>query len=225
MISVVCFGDSLTWGAGSGSSFTAGNAGPEGSGYEGDSYPAQLQRLSGWAVSNQGIFGDLVTSGSTNDPQNGTDRLQGLIPTLTAGTIVMVLLGINDAAQLRTPTAIVNGYKRMIADAQAASLPLFLATLPPSNWSFTEVREATREAVNNWIRERPGDQASIIDLEANLASSNRRIVSPEYSANGRTLNPNTGHPHLNPVGNAVVAQAVYDGINNPVSNLPPYTYS
>lgn len=223
MTSVVCFGDSLTWGAGSGSSFTAGNAGPEGSGYEGDSYPFQLSMLSDMSVVNQGIFGDMVTSGSANDPINGTDRLQNLIPTLAAGTIIVVLLGINDVAQFKTPTAIVNGYKRMITDAVAASCPLFLATLTPVNWSTSEPRETVRETVNNWIRG-PRGQTGVIDLEAAISNPDHRTMPAQYVANGHTVNPNVGAPHLTPVGYAALAQAVYNGIVSPVVPIPAVSY-
>jgi hypothetical protein len=51
---IVAFGDSITWGAGSGSTLGTGTRGPTGHGRQGDSYPAQLAELTGRTVVNQG---------------------------------------------------------------------------------------------------------------------------------------------------------------------------
>lgn len=221
--SVVAFGDSLTWGAGAGSSWSTGTSGPTGSGYEGDSYPKQLAALSGWSVTNEGIAGDLVTAGSVNDVQNGTDRFQDLVPTEPAGTTFVVMLGFNDAAAQKTPTAIVDGYKRMITDAHAADDTIFFATIPPGDWAVTDPREVIREAVNNWIRT-VGAADGVIDAEAAVAGAGATSTPAQYRANGKTANPNSAIPHLTPAGYALIAQAVYNGVTSPVKTLPAASY-
>lgn len=219
-MNVVCFGDSLTWGAGSGSSNGTGMSGPAGSGYQGDSYPSQLAALSGWAVTNQGINGDMVTSGSVNDALNGTVRFEQLVPAEPPGTTFVVWLGVNDVEQAVGGSQIVTGYTRMITAAHAAGDLIFLATLPPVA-GLAAIRETQRQNVNNWIRQGHG-QDGTIDLEAVLGTP--VTLSPKFAANGQTVNPVTSVPHLNPLGYAVVASTVYAKVTHPVAVLPPVSY-
>lgn len=217
---VVAFGDSLTWGAGSGSSNGPGMSGPDGNGYQGDNYPSQLAALSGWQVNCQGINGDMVTSGSVNDTLNGTVRFEQLVPTVPAGTVFVVWLGVNDVEQAKAGSQIVTGYTRMITAAHAAGDLVFLCTLPPIA-ALDAIRETQRENVNNWIRQGHG-QDGTIDLEAVLGTPVR--LSPQLTANGQTVNPVTSVPHLNPVGYAVVASTVYAKVTHPVTVVRPVSY-
>jgi lysophospholipase L1-like esterase len=217
---VVCFGDSLTWGAGSGSSNGTGVSGPTGNGYEGDSYPAQLAALSGWQVSNQGINGDMVTSGSVNDALNATVRFEQLAPTEPAGTAFVVWAGVNDVEHAVGGSQIVVGYARMIAAAHDAGSTVFLAILPPIA-GLAAIRETQRQNVNNWIRQGHG-QDGTVDLEAVLGTPT--VLSAQYAANGQTVNPVTSVPHLNPLGYAVVASTVHEKVTHPVVVVPPVTY-
>lgn len=217
---VVCFGDSLTWGAGSGSSDSPGMSGPGGFGYQGDNYPSQLAALSGWAVTNQGINGDMVTSGSANDVLNATVRFEELVPAEPPGTTFIVWAGVNDVEQAVGGSQIADGYTRMIAAAHVAGDFIFLATLPPVA-GLAAIRETQRRNVNNWIRQGHG-QDGTIDLEAVLGTPT--VLSPQYAANGQTVNPVTSVPHLNPVGYAVVASTVYKLVTHPVVTVPPVVY-
>lgn len=219
MSNVVAFGDSLTWGAGSGSSNGAGVSGPDGNGYQGDNYPSQLAALSGWEVTCQGINGDMVTSGSVNDPLNATVRFEQLAPDEPAGTVFVVWLGVNDVEQAVGGSQIVAGYTRMITAAHDAGGLIFLATLPPIA-GLAAIRETQRRNVNNWIRQGHGD--GVIDLEAALGTP--VVLSPHLTANGQTVNPVTSVPHLNPAGYAVVAGTVYAKVTHPVAVVPPVTY-
>jgi lysophospholipase L1-like esterase len=217
---VVAFGDSLTWGAGSGSSNGPGVSGPDGSGYQGDSYPSQLAALSGWQVTNQGINGDMVTSGSVNDPLNATVRFEQLAPTEPAGTVFVVWIGVNDVEHAVGGSQIVTGYARMITAAHDAGDLIFLATLPPVA-GLAAIRETQRRNVNNWIRQGHG-QDGTIDLEAALGTPVK--LSPQLVANGQTVNPVTSVPHLNPAGYAVVANFTYAKVTHPVAVVPPVSY-
>lgn len=219
-MNIVSFGDSLTWGAGSGSSTSAGMSGPAGNGYEGDSYPSQLAALSGWDVTNQGINGDMVTSGSVNDVLNGTVRFEQLVPAVPPGSVLVVWLGVNDVEQAVGGSQIVAGYTRMIAAAHAAGDLVFLATLPPIA-GLAAIRETQRENVNNWIRQGHG-QDGTVDLEAVLGTPT--ALSQQLAANGQTVNPVTSVPHLNPAGYAVVAGYVHEKVTHPVTVVPPVVY-
>ena len=74
-------------------------------------------------------------------------------------THVIVLEGLNDIGNARqnpTPTAedIIAGHKQLIERARSRGLKVFGATLTPF-WGaayYTDVGEAKRQAVNNWIR-------------------------------------------------------------------------
>ena len=74
-------------------------------------------------------------------------------------THVIVLEGINDIGNARqnpTPTAedLIAGHKQLIEQAHARGLKIFGATLTPF-WGaayYTEVGEAKRQALNEWIR-------------------------------------------------------------------------
>lgn len=217
---VVAFGDSLTWGAGSGSSNGPGVSGPAGNGYQGDNYPSQLAALSGWQVTNQGINGDMVTSGSVNDPLNATVRFEQLVPAYPAGTVFVVWIGVNDVEQAKGGSQIVTGYARMITAAHDAGDLIFLATLPPIA-GLAAIRETQRRNVNNWVRQGHG-QDGTVDLEAALGTPT--VLSPRLAANGQTVNPVTSVPHLNPAGYAVVANFVYAKVTHPVTVVPPVAY-
>jgi hypothetical protein len=195
-------------------------SGPAGSGYEGDSYPSQLAALSGWAVANEGINGDMVTSGSANDPLNGTVRFEQLVPTVPPGATFVVWIGVNDVEHAVGGSQIVAGYTRMIAAAHAAGDLIFLATLPPIA-GLAAIRETQRQNVNNWIRQGHG-QDGTVDLEAYLGTPVK--LSPQLAANGQTVNPVTSVPHLNPVGYAVAAATVYAKVTHPVAVIPPVAY-
>lgn len=219
--SVVSFGDSLTWGAGSGSSDSPGADGPSGNGYEGDSYPAQLGALSGWSVTNQGINGDAVTQPSVNDPLHGSNRFQDVVNAEPSGTTFVVWEGTNDVLAGKAGSAIVSGYTQMIAAAHAAGDKIFLATLPPIA-GLTSTQITQRQNTNNWIRQGHG-QDGTLDLES-VVGSTPTTMNPAYAANGETVNPITSVPHLNVIGYAAVAQAVYKGILNPRVVYPQVSY-
>lgn len=220
MMNVVAFGDSLTWGAGSGSSDGPGMSGPAGCGYQGDNYPSQLAALSGWQVDCQGINGDMVTSGSVNDALNGTVRFEQLAPGQPAGTVFVAWIGVNDVEHAVGGSQIAAGYTRMIAAAHAAGGLMFLCTLPPIA-GLAAIRETQRQNVNNWVRQGHG-QDGTVDLEAALGSPS--AISAHLTANGQTVNPVTSVPHLNPAGYAVVAGAVYARVTSPVAVLPQVSY-
>jgi lysophospholipase L1-like esterase len=217
---VVAFGDSLTWGAGSGSTVTAGSCGPAGTGSEGDSYPAQLAALSGWTVVNQGICGDMVTAASVNDPVTAVARFRSLLAQYPAGTVFVVEEGINDVAAGVASNLIADGYESMFHDAAVAGDPVFITTITPGAWAAGSSQETCREQVNTWIRSTAASKgaAGIIETEHGVSGMwGGTSIAVRYRADGQTINPNASSPHLNPAGYAIVASAVYGGIVHPVA--------
>jgi lysophospholipase L1-like esterase len=158
---VVAFGDSITDGARS-TSDTNGR------------WPDHLARrlLSGgirMGVLNAGIGGNRVLSEAAVPPGvdtravgsgvNALARFERHVLSHSGATHVIVLEGINDIGNARqnpTPSAadLIAGHKQLIAQAHARGLKIYGATLPPF-WGaayYTEVGEAKRQALNEWIR-------------------------------------------------------------------------
>jgi len=109
---------------------------------------------------NAGIAGNRVLSeGAFNAGINALSRFDLDALSYPGVTHVVVLEGINDIGQARqnpTPTAedIIAGHKQLIERAHAKGLKIYGATLTPFYGAayYTEVGEAKRQAVNEWIR-------------------------------------------------------------------------
>lgn len=158
---VVAFGDSITDGARSTSDTN-------------NRWPDQLARrllAQGikMGVLNAGIGGNRVLSEASVPPgadvravgagMNALARFERHVLSQPGITHVIVLEGINDIGNARqnpTPTAedLIAGHKQLIDQAHARGLKIYGATLTPF-WGaayYTEVGEAKRQALNEWIR-------------------------------------------------------------------------
>ena len=158
---VVAFGDSITDGARS----TADTN---------NRWPDHLaKRLLGQGIKmgvlNAGIGGNRVLGEAAVPPGadvravgagvNALARFERHVLAHPGVTHVIVLEGINDIGNARqnpTPTAedLIAGHKQLIDQAHARGLKIYGATLTPF-WGagyFTEVGEAKRQALNEWIR-------------------------------------------------------------------------
>src|SRR5262245_31716594 len=145
---VVAFGDSITDGT---ASAVDGNA----------RWPDVLaRRLPGVAVVNAGIGGNrLLSEGTFQAGINALARFERDVLSQPCVTHVVVLEGINDignARQNATPTAedLIAAHKQLVERAHTRGLKIYGATLTPF-WGaayYTEVGEAKRQAINNWIR-------------------------------------------------------------------------
>ena len=120
-------------------------------------------------VLNAGIGGNRVLNEATLPPGvdvravgagvNAIARFEHHVLSQPGVTHVIVLEGINDignARQNSTPTAddLIAGHKQLIEQAHARGLKIYGATLTPF-WGagyYTEVGEAKRQALNDWIR-------------------------------------------------------------------------
>jgi len=118
------------------------------------------KRLPGMAVVNAGIGGNrLLSEGAFQAGINALARYETDVLSQPGVTHVVVLEGINDignARQSATPTAedLIAAHKQLIERAHAKGLKIIGATLTPfwgANY-YTEVGEAKRQAVNQWIR-------------------------------------------------------------------------
>ncbi len=188
---VVALGDSITDGVGS---TTGANA----------RWPNDLARrldaLGGpeLSVADEGIGGNRVLiwarcCGASAEARFGRDALDQ-----PGVRDVIVLEGINDigfsAAALDggvSAAQIIAGYQRLIAQAHARRLRIFGATLLPFQGAgyYTAAGEATREAVNTWIRtSRAFD--GVIDFDAVMRDpAHPLMLNPAYDS-GDHLHPN-----------------------------------
>jgi lysophospholipase L1-like esterase len=158
---IVAFGDSITDGARS----TADTN---------NRWPDHLARRllgqgSKMGVLNAGIGGNRVLSEAilpagfdiraVGAGMNALARFERHVLSQAGVTHVIVLEGINDiggARQDPTPTAedLIAGHRQLIEQAHARGLKIYGATLTPF-WGaayYTEVGEAKRQALNDWIR-------------------------------------------------------------------------
>jgi lysophospholipase L1-like esterase len=81
---------------------------------------------------------------------------------------VILMEGINDISYHHTAASVItDAYATLIAQAHAAGLRIYGATLLPigNSTKYTVANEATRVAVNTWIRE-PGHFDAVLDFEA-----------------------------------------------------------
>jgi len=164
------------------------------------------------AIMNAGIGGNRVLSeGAFNAGANALARFELDVLSNPGATHIIVLEGINDMGQARqnpTPTAedIIAGHKQLIERAHAKGLRIYGATLTPFYGAayYTEVGEAKRQAVNQWIRSSKAYDA-VIDFDKATRDPNdpKRIAAAYDSCD---------HLHPNDAGYKAMADAVDLGL-------------
>ena len=190
---IVAFGDSITEGTG---------ALPVGLDVRG--WPERLaERLVSagrpWAVVNAGIGGNrLLHQGSG---PSGLERLDADALAVSGARCLILLEGINDIGRPARPeyaheavvaADLIAGYRQVIARGRAAGLHVVLATIPPFEGAnyFTDEGEATRQAVNDWLRTdgvRQADAVVDFDVAVRDPESPQRLKAEHQS--GDWLHP------------------------------------
>lgn len=148
-------------------------------------------------VLNMGIGGTNVASGATG----GLGRYKRDIFGQSGLRWFVVFYGVNDIGAGANATTITNAYKQMVADARAAGVKVYGATITPfgGNSYYTVPHEQVRGAVNAWIRT-SGNFDGVIDFDKALRnpSDTTRILA-KYNNDG--LHP--GIEGYKALGNAV----------------------
>jgi lysophospholipase L1-like esterase len=190
---VVTFGDSITDGVGS----TVG-----GNGRWPNDLARRLDGLAGptLAVADAGIGGNRVLAGSRWYGPSALARFSRDALGQPGVRDIIVLEGINDIGFSSGPHTshtdisagqIIAGYEQLIAMAHARGLRIFGATLLPFQGAgyYSRVGEATREAVDTWIRtSRAFD--GVVDFDAVMRDPADPLrLNPEYDS-GDHLHPN-----------------------------------
>jgi lysophospholipase L1-like esterase len=159
------------------------------------------------AILNAGIGGNRVLSEAAyGSGLNALARFEIDVLSQPA-THVIVLEGINDIGNARqnpTPTAedLIAGHKQLIERAHARGLTVFGGTLPPF-WGaayYTDVGEAKRQALNEWIRTgKAYDGAIDFDKATRDPADPRKLLAAYDSCD---------HLHPNSAGYSAMAEAI-----------------
>jgi len=161
-----------------------------------------------YAVVNAAIAGNRVISDVTGDfGVNIQSRLDRDVLAETGATHVVFMEGINDiggAQRSPSPTAddIIAAHRQVIARAHAQGLKIYGATLTPTEGHFyyTEVGEAKRQKVNEWIRT-GGEYDGVIDFDAAIRDPERPTrMLPKYES--------PDHLHPGDAGYKAMADAI-----------------
>ncbi|WP_224388441.1 GDSL-type esterase/lipase family protein [Pseudonocardia sp. ICBG1293] len=182
---VVCLGDSIT---------AAGW--PE--------RTARLLRDRPVAVVNRGIAGNRLRLDGAGPfgpvfGASGRSRFDRDVLATTGRTHVVVALGVNDlghpgttAPQDQLPTAgqLIRALDEVAGRAEAAGLPVVLATLTPFDGAegFDHERERRRAEVNAWIRD-PGSGRPVLDFDAALRAGPGSVALDPRGDSGDHLHP------------------------------------
>ena len=209
---VVALGDSITDGVGS---TTGGN----------DRWPNDLaRRLDGLAgpslaVVDEGIGGNRVLTDTGCCGASALARFARDALDQPGVRDIIVLEGINDIGHSAGPSShtevspaqMIAGYEQLIAQAHARGVRIFGATLPPFQGAgyYTPAGEATREAVDTWIRT-SGAFDGVVDFDAAMRNPADPLrLNPAYDSGD--------HLHPNDAG----YQAMADAVNLQMLMLPP----
>ncbi len=208
---VVAFGDSITEGSGASDDLSP------------RPYPERLaERLrqpagqGGAAISvlNTGIGGNRLLKARAGP--RGLDRFDRDVLAQSGVTHVVVLIGVNDiglgalpdgpatspAPQRPAAGPLTTGLQELVTRARARGVKVLLGTLLPFKGSgyWSEDNEATRQAVNRWIRGRQGVDA-VVDFDAAMRSADDPLMlNPTYDSGD--------HLHPNDAGNAAMAALI-----------------
>ena len=156
------------------------------------------------AVADEGISGDRVLTSDLCCGENALARFDRDVVDRAGAREVILLMGINDFGfSVTSPNAVTNplpdvsaaqveaGYGQIIAQAHAAGLKIFGATLTPFKGAsyYSAAGEAKREAVNQWIRT-SGAFDGVIDFDAVVRDpSDPLMINPPFDS-GDHLHPN-----------------------------------
>ncbi|MFI5186965.1 MAG: SGNH/GDSL hydrolase family protein [Chitinophagales bacterium] len=144
-----------------------------------------------FAVINMGIGSNRVVSADLAGP-SGVHRFSDDVLARPNVGYVILLEGINDISyELATAATITNAYSTLVAQAHAAGIKVYGATLLPigNSTKYTVANEATRQAVNAWIRT-PGNFDAVLDFEAVVKDPTTNPLRIKAAWTGDYIHPN-----------------------------------
>jgi lysophospholipase L1-like esterase len=172
-----------------------------------DYFAKQLAAIQPRGVLNVGINGNCLTHDSGCFGDSVAHRFARDVGDQQSVDSVIVLAGANDLIQPATPRTnenssclifsrtnaeeLVTSLERIIKDARARQIRVFLGTIPPfGNFAFWSGElEAERQKGNNWIRERSSPD-NFVDFDALLRDPNNPAKLLAAYDSGDGLHPN-----------------------------------
>lgn len=154
-------------------------------------------------VLNAGISGNRVLLDGAG--VRATERVDRDVLQRAGASSVIVLLGINDIQQdphQLDPDKIVTGLRQIARDSRAAGLTVIGGTITPfKGWySYSPEQEATRQAVNDWIRT-SDELDAVVDFDETIRDpEDPQRMLPRYDSGD--------HLHPGEAGLAAMAGAV-----------------
>jgi lysophospholipase L1-like esterase len=160
------------------------------------------------SVANSGIGGNRVLSeGAFQAGINALARFDRDALDVPGARHVIVLEGINDIGNARqnpTPTAedLIAAHKQLITRAHVRGVSIYGGTLTPFEGAayFTQVGEAKRQALNEWIR-KSGAYDGVIDFDA-------ATHDPSHPAQFLAQYDSGDHLHPNDAGYKAMGEAI-----------------
>jgi lysophospholipase L1-like esterase len=190
---IVAFGDSLT--DGDGSTVDADH-----------NWPTDFHRRSHITIVDQGIIGNRLLADGPSFGISALARFDRDALSVPGVTHVVLQEGLNDIGMDdRPPDEIIAAYKQLIERAHGHGLKIIGVTITPCEGTrmkgyYTDEKNATREAVNRWIRT-SGAFDGIIDFDA-------IVRDPEHPARLRPAFASKDHLHPNDTGYQAIADAI-----------------
>jgi lysophospholipase L1-like esterase len=182
---VVAFGDSITDGAYSTLDDYA-------------TYPDQLaRRAPDYAVLNQGIGGNEITTDSAAGGQSALNRFERDAIDQPGVTTVLFLEGVNDIGRDHASASrLIAAMQQLIDAAHAQCVRILGGTITPFKHSVydSDAHEQTRKEVNEWIRT-SGAFDGVVDFDKVIRDpSDLLVIAPRYHTVG-DLHPNDAGYH------------------------------
>ncbi|GLW72737.1 SGNH hydrolase [Kitasatospora phosalacinea] len=171
---------------------------------------AQHADTAGTAVLNQAAGGNRVLNDGLGP--NALSRLDRDVFAQPGVTSLIVSEGVNDigtadataAAQQAVTADLINAYRQIVLRAHAQGIPVYGATLTPFGGHQYDdaagLREASRQAVNDWIRT-SGQFDAVLDFD-------RAVRDPQAPRRLRSDLDVGDHLHFNPTGYQALADSV-----------------
>jgi lysophospholipase L1-like esterase len=155
-----------------------------------------------FAVINMGIGSNRVVS-SDNAGPSGVHRFADDVLARPNVGYLILLEGINDISYEHASAAtITNAYATIVVQAHAAGIKVYGATLLPigNSTKYTVANEATRQAVNEWIRT-PGNFDAVLDFEAVVKDPATNPLRIKAAWTGDYVHPNAAG--YSAIGNSI----------------------
>lgn len=170
---VVAVGDSITLGRDGGDTITPGGC----FGYEG--WPERASLAQGWAVVNLGASSQTASNFTTS---TNWDWARADLAT-TVPDVAIISLGTNDIQNSTSATSIEGYLASAINNLRVFGVKeIWLGTIIPRGW--TDAREATRTAVNTWIRQTPLDIDGVVDFDKAISRHGDTVVTTANTTSG-----------------------------------------